>query len=206
MLEARELACLKGPRWLLRDVTLCVDPGEVLWIEGRNGSGKTTLLRMLCGLTPPDEGVIHWVGQPIRNAGEAYRRELLYLGHANALKDDLTIEENLRFAMQVAGRAIRLDEFDEVLVQCGLADRRELPVRVLSQGQRRRVALARLWFADAPKLWILDEPFAALDAESVQRLSDRLGRHLEGGGMAILTTHQEVPLPAGRVRRLRLDA
>jgi heme exporter protein A len=206
MLEASELACLKGPRWLLRDVTLCVDPGEVLWIEGRNGSGKTTLLRMLCGLTPPDEGVIHWVGQHIRNAGEAYRRELLYLGHANALKDDLTIEENLRFAMQVAGRAIRLDEFDEVLVQCGLADRRELPVRVLSQGQRRRVALARLWFADAPKLWILDEPFAALDAESVQRLSDRLGRHLEGGGMAILTTHQEVPLPAGRVRRLRLDA
>ncbi len=206
MLEARELACMKGPRWLLRDVAFCVDPGEVLWIEGRNGSGKTTLLRMLCGLTPPDEGVIRWDGQPIRDAGETYRRELLYLGHANALKDDLTIEENLRFAMQLAGRATLSDEFDAVLAQCGLADRRELPVRVLSQGQRRRVALSRLWFADAPKLWILDEPFAALDAESVQRLSDRLGRHLEAGGLAVLTTHQEVPLPAGRVRRLRLDA
>lgn len=206
MLEARDLACLKGPRWLLRDVALCVESGEILWIEGRNGSGKTTLLRMLCGLTPPDEGVIRWDGHPIQDAGEAYRRELLYLGHANALKDDLTIEENLRFAMQLAGRATRSDEFETVLAQCGLADRRELPVRVLSQGQRRRVALSRLWFADAPKLWILDEPFAALDAESVQRLSDRLGQHLEGGGMAILTTHQEVPLPAGRVRRLRLDA
>jgi heme exporter protein A len=206
MLEARELACLKGPRWLLRDLALRVDPGEVLWIEGRNGSGKTTLLRMLCGLTPPDEGVIHWDGHPIQEAGEAYRRELLYIGHSNALKDDLTIAENLRFAMHLAGRAAEPREFDDVLARCGLADRRELPVRVLSQGQRRRVALSRLWFSDAPKLWILDEPFAALDAESVQRLSDRLGRHLEAGGMAILTTHQEVPLPAGRVRRLNLDA
>ncbi len=206
MLEARELACLKGHRWLLRDVALRVDPGEILWIEGRNGSGKTTLLRMLSGLTPPDEGQIAWAGQPIREAGETYRRDLLYLGHPNALKDDLTIEENLRFAMQLSGRAIGAAEFDDVLTQCGLADRRELPVRVLSQGQRRRVALSRLWFADAPKLWILDEPFAALDAESVQRLSDRLGNHLESGGMAILTTHQEVPLPSGRVRRLRLDA
>ncbi len=206
MLEARDIACLKGSRWLLRGVALRVEPGEVLWIEGRNGSGKTTLLRMLCGLTPPDEGVIQWVGQPIVDAGEAYRRELLYLGHANALKDDLTLEENLRSAMQIAGRTARSDEFDEVLAQCGLIDRRELPVRVLSQGQRRRVALSRLWFPDAPKLWILDEPFAALDVESVQRLSDRLGRHLDGGGMAVLTTHQEVALPAGRTQRLRLDA
>jgi len=206
MLEVRELACLKGPRWLLRDVALRVDPGEALWVEGRNGSGKTTLLRMLCGLTPPDEGSIHWCGETIRDAGEAYLRELLYLGHPNALKDDLTIEENLRFALQLAGRATDAREFDDVLARCGLADRRELPVRVLSQGQRRRVALSRLWFQDAPKLWILDEPFAALDTESVHRLSDRLGSHLESGGMAILTTHQEVPLPAGRVRRLHLDA
>lgn len=206
MLEARELACLKGHRWLLRDVALRVAPGEVLWIEGRNGSGKTTLLRMLGGLTPPDEGMIHWSGQPIREAGETYRRELLYLGHANALKDDLTIEENLRFAMRLTGRVAGDGEFDAVLARCGLDDRRGLPVRVLSQGQRRRVALSRLWFADSPKLWILDEPFAALDAESIQRLSDRLGSHLESGGMAVLTTHQEVPLPAGRVRRLRLDA
>jgi heme exporter protein A len=206
MLEGRELACLKGPRWLLRDLALRVDPGEVLWIEGRNGSGKTTLLRMLCGLTPPDEGVIHWDGCPIQEAGESYRGELLYLGHPNALKDDLTIAENLRFAMHLAGRAAGPREIDDVLARCGLADRRDLSVRVLSQGQRRRVALSRLWFPDTPKLWILDEPFAALDAESVQRLSERLGQHLEAGGMAILTTHQEVPLPAGRVRRLNLDA
>jgi len=206
MLEARELACLKGHRWLLRDVGLRIDTGEVLWIEGRNGSGKTTLLRMLGGITPPDEGQISWCGQPIREVGETYRRELLYLGHPNALKDDLTMEENLRFAMQLSGRVVKGGEFYEVLAHCGLADRSDLPVRVLSQGQRRRVALSRLWFSDAPKLWILDEPFAALDAESVQRLSDRLGGHLASGGMAILTTHQEVPLPAGRVRRLRLDA
>jgi len=206
MLETRDVACLKGHRWLLRSVNLRVGPGEVLWIEGRNGSGKTTLLRMLCGLTPPDEGEICWAGQPIRAAGESFRNETLYLGHPNALKDDLTIDENVRFGLQLAGRSTRAGEFDDVLARCGLVERRHLPVRALSQGQRRRVALARLWFSDAPTLWILDEPFAALDVDSVTRLADRLGEHLEAGGMAVLTTHQEVPLPAGRVRRLRLDA
>lgn len=206
MLEARAVACLKGHRWLLRDVGLTVGSGEALWIEGRNGSGKTTLLRMLCGLTAPDEGEIRWDGQAIRAAGESFHRETLYLGHPNALKDDLTIDENLRFGLQLAGRSVGAGELDDVLTRCGLVDRRELPVRALSQGQRRRVALARLWFADAPRLWILDEPFAALDAESVTRLAGRIGEHLEAGGIAVLTTHQEVPLPAGRVRRLRLDA
>jgi heme exporter protein A len=204
MLEAQDVACLKGSRWLLRDVSFRAEPGEVLWIEGRNGSGKTTLLRILCGLTPPEEGEVRWDGTAIRKAGESFRHDLLYLGHPNALKDDLTIVENLRFALRLAGRSASSADLDAALERTGLADRRDLPARVLSQGQRRRAALARLWVDDAPRLWILDEPFAALDADSVSRLAARLGAHLAGGGIAVLTTHQEVPIPAGHVRRLRL--
>ncbi len=206
MLEAQDVACLKGSRWLLRGVSFRAEPGEVLWIEGRNGSGKTTLLRILCGLTPPEEGEIRWDGTAIRAAGEAFHRELLYLGHPNALKDDLSIVENLRFSLRLAGRRASAADLDAALERTGLAERRDLPARVLSQGQRRRAALARLWVDDTPRLWILDEPFAALDAESVSRLAGRLGAHLAAGCITVLTTNQEVPIPDGRVRRLRLDA
>ncbi len=204
MLEARNLACSRGEQLLFDGVSFQVAPGEVLWIEGRNGSGKTSLLRILCGLSPADAGEIRWRGARTRQLGEDFSREVAFLGHANALKDDLTIEENLRFGARVAGLAATRENIDAALDGCGLSDRRELPVRHLSQGQRRRAALTRLWLARAQPLWILDEPFAALDAESVERLAAHLGTHLEGGGLAVLTTHQEVPLPAGRTRRLRL--
>ena len=204
MLEVRNLACSRGDRLLFNDVSFMVVPGELLWIEGRNGCGKTSLLRILCGLSPADAGEIRWRGVKTRKLGEDYVREVAFLGHANALKDDLTIEENLRFGSRLSGSDVQPGRIDAALDGCGLTDRRDLPVRHLSQGQRRRAALARLWLASAQPLWILDEPFAALDAESVERLAVHLGAHLEAGGLAVLTTHQEVPLPAGRTRRLRL--
>lgn len=204
MLEVRNLACSRGEQLLFDEVSFDLAPGELLWVEGRNGSGKTSLLRILCGLSPADAGEIRWRGARTRDLGEDYSREVAFLGHANALKDDLTIEENLRFGARLSGSDASPARIDSALAGCGLSDRRELPVRHLSQGQRRRAALARLWLASSQPLWILDEPFAALDAESVERLATHLGAHLESGGLAVLTTHQEVPLPAGRTRRLRL--
>jgi heme exporter protein A len=204
MLEVRNLACSRGEQPLFDNVSFEVAPGELLWIEGRNGCGKTSLLRIVCGLSPADAGEIRWRGARTRELGEEFACDVAYLGHANALKDDLTIEENLRFGARLSGAQATPALVAAALDGVGIADRRALPVRFLSQGQRRRAALARLWLARAQPLWILDEPFAALDAESVERLAARLGAHLEAGGLAVLTTHQEVPLPAGRTRRLRL--
>ena len=205
MLEVRDLACQRGEQPLFSGISFDVSAGELLWVEGRNGSGKTSLLRILCGLSPAEAGSIRWRGENIRGAREALLGDTLFLAHANGLKDDLTVVENLRFDARLAGMNAGADRVDAALRACGLGERRDLAVRYLSQGQRRRAALARLWLAQSRKLWILDEPFAALDAESVDRLAAHLGAHLEAGGLAVLTTHQEVPLPAGRTRRLRLD-
>lgn len=205
MLEVRDLACQRGEQPLFSGISFDVSAGELLWVEGRNGSGKTSLLRILCGLSPAEAGSIRWRGENIRGARETLLGDTLFLAHANGLKDDLTVVENLRFDARLAGMNAGADRVDAALRACGLGERRDLAVRYLSQGQRRRAALARLWLAQSRKLWILDEPFAALDAESVDRLAAHLGAHLEAGGLAVLTTHQEVPLPAGRTRRLRLD-
>lgn len=205
MLEVRDLACQRGEQPLFAGVSFDVSAGELLWVEGRNGSGKTSLLRILCGLSPAETGTVLWQGENIRNARESFLGTTLFLAHANGLKEDLTVAENLRFDAHLAGMDAGPDRIDAALRACGLRERSDLAVRYLSQGQRRRAALARLWLAESRKLWILDEPFAALDAESVDRLAAQLGAHLEAGGLAVLTTHQEVPLPAGRTRRLRLD-
>ncbi|MBX9964198.1 MAG: cytochrome c biogenesis heme-transporting ATPase CcmA [Burkholderiales bacterium] len=204
MLEVRDLACQRGEQLLFSGVSFDVGAGELLWVEGRNGAGKTSLLRILCGLSPAEAGTVRWQGESIRSTRESFCGDSLFLAHSNGLKDDLTIAENLRFHGRLAGIEADAEDIDSALQACGLTERRDLAVRYLSQGQRRRAALARLWLARSRKLWILDEPFAALDAESVERLAARLGAHLEAGGLAVLTTHQEVPLPAGRTRRLLL--
>lgn len=204
MLEVRDLACQRGEQLLFSGVSFHVGAGELLWVEGRNGAGKTSLLRILCGLSPAEAGTVRWQGESIRSTRESFFGDTLFLAHSNGLKDDLTIAENLRFHGRLAGIEADAEDIDGALQACGLTERRDLAVRYLSQGQRRRAALARLWLAQSRKLWILDEPFAALDAESVERLAARLGAHLEAGGLAVLTTHQEVPLPAGRTRRLLL--
>lgn len=204
MLEVRDLACQRGEQLLFSGVSFDVSAGELLWVEGRNGTGKTSLLRILCGLSPAETGTVRWQGESIRSARESFFGDTLFLAHSNGLKEDLTIAENLRFHGRLAGMRADTERIDAALLACGLTERRDLAVRYLSQGQRRRAALARLWLAQSRRLWILDEPFAALDAESVERLAAHLGSHLEAGGLAVLTTHQEVPLPAGRTRRLRL--
>lgn len=204
MLEVRDLACQRGEQLLFSGVSFDLSAGELLWVEGRNGAGKTSLLRILCGLSPAEAGTVRWQGENIRSTRESFFGATLFLAHSNGLKDDLTVAENLQFHGRLAGMQADGERIDDALRACGLTERRDLAVRYLSQGQRRRAALARLWLAQSRKLWILDEPFAALDAESVERLAARLGAHLEAGGLAVLTTHQEVPLPAGRTRRLRL--
>lgn len=204
MLDVHNLACSRGENPLFSHLSFSVQPGEALWVEGPNGSGKTSLLRILCGLSPPDDGLVHWQGKSIQELDDEYRQQLLYIGHQNAVKDDLSVEENLRLAARLAGHRASDDDLQRALESVALVSRRYLFVRYLSQGQRRRAALARLWLMRGHRLWILDEPFAALDQESVTRLANRICEHLEHNGIAILTTHQEVPLPSERTRRLRL--
>ncbi len=202
-LEIRNLACVRDDRVLFDALELTLESGEVLLIEGRNGSGKTTLLRTVCGLLAPSEGDVLWSGEPIRKLAEEYTRDLLYIGHKPGIKEDLSGVENLRIASVLDG--VELDEQTawEALERMGLAGHEDLPTKVLSQGQKRRVALARLLVSRA-RLWVLDEPFTALDKTAVGFLQSIIQKHVENGGMVMLTTHQEVSLTQGEVRRLHL--
>jgi heme exporter protein A len=194
MLQATDLACLKGDRLLFRGLTLTLTPGDLLRVAGPNGVGKTSLLRLLTGLTHPEAGEVYWHGAPVRRSREAFHRALLYLGHAAALNDMLSPLENLRFACAAAGdEAVDEESCMQALVRIGLADQLDLPARVLSQGQRRRVGLARLFLSAHRPLWVLDEPFTALDVKAVADLATTLSDHCAAGGIVVLTTHQEAP-------------
>mgnify|MGYP001216257358 FL=1 len=193
MLEATELACLKGDRLLFRGLDLVLDAGGMLRVAGPNGVGKTSLLRILCGLALPEHGQVRWRGADIRREREAFHSALLYLGHAPALNDLLTPLENLRFALRAGGEAADDARCVEALGRIGLGAQIDLPARVLSQGQRRRVGLARLFVSAARPLWVLDEPFTALDTAAVADLAATLEAHCEAGGTVILTTHQDAP-------------
>ncbi len=206
MLQCVSLECVRGRRRLFADLSFQVDEGELFWVTGANGSGKTSLLRILATLHAAEAGEVRWRGNPVAEQGEAFRAELAYIGHAPAVKDDLTALENLRFGLALHG--IRAGEAGLIaaLQRFGLAGREELPARVLSQGQRRRVALARLAFARGRKLWILDEPLTALDSAAVDLVRSLIAEHLDAGGCVVLTSHQDVDFSGLRVRRLRLDS
>lgn len=206
MLEIINLGCLRGERRLFGGVSFRLAPGGLIWIQGSNGSGKTTLLRTLCGLTQAMAGEVRWRGETIQTLGEDYRRELTYLGHANGLKEDLSALENLRIAAQLAGQPVSREACVEALQGSGLAGREHLPVKFLSQGQRRRAALARLRLAHPRTLWLLDEPFNALDTRAVADMRHIMETHLARGGMVALTTHQDVDIQAADTQTLRLDA
>jgi heme exporter protein A len=193
MLEANDLACLKGDRLLFRGLALRVAPGAMLRVAGANGMGKTSLLRILCGLAHAEHGEVRWGGRTIRSERETFHRALLYLGHAPALNDMLTPLENLRFACAAGEDDADEDRCVEALVRIGLAHQLDLPARVLSQGQRRRVGLARLFLSAPRPLWVLDEPFTALDVAAVRELVTTLEDHCASGGMVVLTTHQDAP-------------
>lgn len=200
-LSVSGLSCIRGERRLFAGVGFDLAPGEWLHVQGENGSGKTTLLRALVGLSPPAEGDIRWGGEPIRRLGEDYRREMLYLGHHGAVKEELTPLENLKLAAALDGRHLDERESLAALHRFGLKGREELPVRFLSAGQKRRVLLARLVTRNA-RLWVLDEPFTALDVKAVDMLSALIAEHLQNGGLAILTSHQAMPMPSGKAIKL----
>lgn len=194
MLQALEISCVRGNRELFNRLSFSVDRGAALRVQGENGAGKTSLLRILAGLSPAAAGAVHWDGAQIAQLGENFQADLLFLGHANALKEDLTPVENLRHALAVAGIIADISALRAALDADGLGTVTEYPVQWLSQGQKRRVAMARLAFCGARRLWILDEPFSALDTVAVKRLAARLSAHVAGGGLLIYTTHQDVVL------------
>ena len=170
-------------------------------VRGENGIGKTSLLRLLSGLTKPAAGEIFWNEQLISVDPSEYHRNLLFLGHRDSLKEDLTALENLSISTTLDGITVSEEEILLALHRFGLRGREDLPVNCLSAGQKRRVLLARLLLRQA-KLWILDEPFNALDVRAVEMLSELILEHIASGGIAIMTSHQEIPMPNGRVVQL----
>lgn len=205
MLEARELEAMRGGATLFSGLAFTLRPGALLRVTGANGSGKTSLLRLLCGLAQPNAGEVCWNGERIRALREEYWKQLAYVGHANALKDDLTVAENLEAGCALAGLDAAPARLRAAIARFGLDGRERLPVKLLSQGQRRRAALARLALSETLALWILDEPFAALDADAVEQVQAVAGAHLARGGMIVLTTHQETRIEARSATDINLD-
>lgn len=191
MLEAIDLTARRGSAVLFSKLRLRVEAGRALLVTGRNGSGKTTLLRILAGLTQPSEGRVEIDGAPPL----AMRSRIAFAGHAAALKDELTVEENLRALVALAGETASDTQIRDALAKVELTVRRELHARALSAGQRRRVGLARL--ALSPRaIWLLDEPATALDAAGLRVLADLVAQRLRSGGIVVAATHQPLDLPA----------
>ncbi len=189
MLAASNLSCIRGTQTLFTDLSLQLSAGQWLYLQGENGAGKTSLLRILAGLALPAAGNVHWQGSPISQQRSDYHADMLYLGHHASLKEDLTLTENLRSLMAMDGLKVSDSAIREALTRMGLAKRQHLPARVLSAGQKRRGLLARLLLRPA-KLWILDEPFNALDVNAIADLQACLKAHLTNNGMIVLTSHQ----------------
>jgi len=198
MLEARALTCVRGERQLFSGLNLAISLGECLHVRGENGVGKTSLLRLLTGLSQPESGEVLWNGLSISEEPSTYHRELLFLGHRDALKEDLTALENLQLYATLDDVQLPVDKALGALWRFGLRGREYLPVNCLSAGQKRRVLMARMLTRQA-KLWILDEPFNALDTHAVQDLQGLIAEHIEQGGLVVLTSHQAVSLPRVRV-------
>ena len=203
MLEAVNLSCARGERRLFSGLNFSLSAGTFLQAFGPNGSGKTSLLRIICGLTAPAAGEVCWDGTNIRRLGEEYVAEIAYVAHQNGVKDELDPVENLRISCGVAGNALRKQEAHAVLERVGLSKQAHLPARLLSAGQRRRLALSRL-LASRARLWILDEPLASLDEDGATLARNLISEHLSSGGVAIVATHQEMDLSAGQMQRIEL--
>jgi heme exporter protein A len=218
LLEVVGLHCTRGYRALFSDLAFTLEAGQLLLVEGHNGSGKTTLLKTLVGLREPDAGQVLWEQQPIQTWGAEYRQQFVWLGHSNGIKDDLTALENLQMMQALgdlppipspspargAGSKSSLQP-KAVLERMGLAGNGHRFPRHFSAGMKRRLALSRLLLSSA-RLWILDEPQAALDRAGIQLFESILAEHLQQGGSAIMTSHHEVGLHGSHVQRLVLAA
>jgi heme exporter protein A len=201
-LTVEKIHVWRGDRHVLRGVSLVLAPGELLQVAGPNGTGKTTLLRVACGLLRPERGRVAWCGRSIAAIRPQFQSALVYAAHEPALKGDLTALENLRYLVGLK-RSVRTAELEAALDRTGVAACAQLPVRVLSAGQRRRVALARVLAMRSP-LWMLDEPFTNLDAAGSALVTDLLREHVSAAGMALVVAHHEIALSA-RLRRLELQ-
>ena len=205
LLSARGLSGQRGDRILFEGLDIDLHPGQVLWLRGRNGRGKSTLLRILAGLSPASAGTVADRGTSLGDCEATWRGDLCYIGHANALKDDLSAAEALAFVAGLRGEPVGPGAIDTALRRLGMASRAQMPVRTLSQGQRRRVALARLALPEPPRVWLLDEPFDALDDRGVDTLNALLAEHAARGGATLLTSHQTLSLLEPAPREIPLD-
>ena len=194
MLEVNNLSCKRGHRILWQDISFHLQAGQCLRINGANGAGKSTLLRVIAGLTSAQSGEVRWQGQILSYDREAFHMQIRYLGHTVALKDDLNALENLLFLSQLVGQKVSQQDVLEALAYWNMEKLAYLPVGSMSQGQRQRVALSRLSIGQAAAMWILDEPWNSLDTVGVSQLNERLDQYILAGGIAIITSHQEVNL------------
>lgn len=203
LIQVEQLYCERDDRVLIKQLDFQLQAGQVMQIEGPNGSGKTTLLRVLCGLSDDFEGQLLWRGQPRHQVDSQFRQETLYFGHLTGIKTSLSATENLRWILQLKGE---LDDtgnqrIEDALKQVGLLSYEDVPVYSLSAGQKRRVALARLYLEQAP-LWVLDEPFTAIDRKGVSELEKLIQAHASNGGSVLITTHHALELNS--IRKLQL--
>ena len=189
VLEARALSCVRGDKALFSGLSFQIAAGDCLHVRGENGVGKTTLLRILTGLSQPESGEVLWNQQALNSQSSAYHRDLLFLGHRDALKEELTALENLQMYAAIDDVELLLEDAMAALRRFGLRGRENLPIHCLSAGQKRRVLMARMLTRQA-RLWILDEPFNALDAKAVVELEGLIAEHLSAGGLLVLTSHQ----------------
>lgn len=201
-LQVEGLTCRRGRRLLFENMSFTVNLGDMFEVSGYNGSGKTTLLRLLCGLLLPEKGTLLWRGQPIHKIRPLYHSEIAYVGHTDAIKGDLTARENLMVAKALNGGGV---DSEEALERVGLSKLRELPGRFLSAGQRRRLALARL-LVNRAQLWLLDEPFTALDKGAIKTIATLLEEHASKGGMAIFTSHHTVNIAHAQTLEISASA
>lgn len=205
LLQVVGLHCTRGYRTLFSELAFTLEAGQLLLVEGHNGSGKTTLLKTLAGLREPDGGQVLWGSQPIQSLGADYRQQFVWLGHSNGIKDDLTALENLQMMQALAGTVFSAAALKTVLERMGLAGNSHRFPRHFSAGMKRRLALSRLLLSNA-RLWILDEPQAALDRAGIQLFESLLQDHLQQGGGAVMTSHHTVGLSGSPIQRLLLAA
>ena len=201
-LRAEGLECIRNDMVLFQDLSISVSSGEVLQVKGPNGCGKTSLLRILCGLALPNEGAVYWNGKDIREFNGEYVQHINYVGHHNGIKVELTPAENLRVSNALSTTRNGASP-EQALQQFGLYGYEDTPVRKLSSGQKRRVALSRLLLTHA-QLWILDEPFTSVDNAGRKFIAEVLKSHMDIGGMLILVSHEPVSIPSVAIGEMAL--
>lgn len=203
-LSVHDIGCRRGSRLLFKGLNFELQSGQALHLAGGNGAGKTSLMRLIAGLATPECGYLSWGGKDIRHLGEAYREQLFYVGHLNAVKEDLDAEEALQEWAYLAGQVLDASQAGRVLEEAGLAAFKGRALHSLSQGQRRRVALARLLLARQRRLWILDEPAVGLDEQAINWMLAMMESHLAGGGLLVYTTHQPLKIDGFMSQHLKL--